>query len=166
MRALCAEKKAIGPRKRFDCSTLQSIAEKNLRIVIRRAIAATACGNRASSRVWRAHLQEKLCDRYGLTVTVCHYPPGASKWNPIEHSMFNHISRNWEGEPLESFEKILKFIRTTTTDMGLKVRAVLNTKTYPTGAKISDEMMMSLSIRKGRALPQWNYTISPRRMSK
>ena len=75
-------------------------------------------------------------------------------------------SRNWEGEPLESFEKILKFIRTTITDMGLKVRAVLNTKTYPTGAKISDEMMMSLSIRKGRALPQWNYTISPRRMSK
>ena len=62
-------------------------------------------GNRASSRVWRAHLQEKLCDRYGLTVTVCHYPPGAPKWNPIEHSMFNHISRNWEGERLESLRK-------------------------------------------------------------
>ncbi len=62
-------------------------------------------GNRASSRVWRGHLQEKLCDRYGLTVTVCHYLPGASKWNPVEVSLFNHISRNWEGEPLESFGK-------------------------------------------------------------
>jgi hypothetical protein len=123
-------------------------------------------GNRSSSRVWRAHLQEKLCDRYGLTVSVCHYPPGASKWNPVEHSLFNHISRNWEGEPLESVEKILKFIRTTTTDIGLKVRAFLNTKTYPTGVKISDERMKSLSIRKGRALPKWNYTIRPRRMSK
>ena len=122
-------------------------------------------GNRASSRVWRAHLQEKLCDRYGLTVTVCHYPPGASKWNPVEHSLFNHISRNWEGEPLESFEKILKFIRTTTTDMGLKVRAVLNTKSYPRGVKISEEKMKSLSVRKGRALPQWNYTFRPRRLS-
>ena len=123
-------------------------------------------GNRSSSRVWRAHLQEKLCDRYSLTVTVCHYPPGTSKWNPVEHSLFNHISRNWEGEPLESFEKILKFIRTTTTDIGLKVRAFLNTKTYPNGVKISDERMNSLSIRKGRALPKWNYTIRPRRMSK
>jgi hypothetical protein len=123
-------------------------------------------GNRSSSRVWREHLQEKLCDRYGLTVTVCHYPPGASKWNPVEHCLFNHISRNWEGEPLESFEKTLKFIRTTTTDMGLKVRAFLNTKTYPTGVKISDERMKSLSIRNGRALPKWNYTIKPRRMSK
>ena len=123
-------------------------------------------GNRSSSRVWRSHLQEKLCDRYGLSVTVCHYPPGASKWNPVEHSLFNHISRNWEGEPLESFEKILKFIRTTTTDVGLQVRALLNTQTYPNGVKISDEKMMSLSIRKGRALPKWNYTIRPRRMSK
>ncbi len=77
-----------------------------------------------------------------------------------------HVSRNWEGEPLENFEKILKFIRTTTTDIGLKVRAFLNTKTFPTGVKISDERMRSLSICKGRALPKWNYTIRPRIMSK
>lgn len=119
-------------------------------------------GNGSRCTVWMARLQQKVCDRYGITVTVCHYPPGASKWNPVEHFLFNNISSNWEGEPLDSYEKILKFIRTTTTEAGLKVRAMLNTKEYPKGVKSSNEEMAALSLRRHRRLPKWNYTITPR----
>lgn len=122
-------------------------------------------GNRSTSHVWRAHLQQKLCDRYGLTVTVCHYPPGASKWNPVEHFLFSRISANWQGEPLESYEKILKFIRTTTTEAGLEVRTILNTRDYPKGVRIPTGELATLSIRPNRILPRWNYTITPRSMS-
>ena len=122
-------------------------------------------GNRPTSHVWRAQLQEKLCDRYGLTVTVSHYPPGASKWNPVEHFLFSRISANWQGEPLENYEKTLKFIRTTRIDSGLRVRAILNTRDYPTGVKVPDEELESLSIRRHRILPKCNYTITPRSMS-
>lgn len=122
-------------------------------------------GNRATCHVWRAHLQQKLCDRYGLTVTVCHYPPGASKWNPVEHFLFSQISANWQGEPLESYEKTLKFIRTTKTQTGLEVRAMLNTRDYPKGVQISAEELKTLSIQKHRVLPKWNYTIAPRSRS-
>ena len=123
-------------------------------------------GNRATSAVWHAGLQKKLCDRYGLTVTVAHYPPGASKWNPVEHRLFSRISANWQGEPLESHEKILNFIRTTTTDTGLKVRAKLNTRDYPHGVEASSEDRESFLLKKHRVLPKWNYTITPRLMSK
>lgn len=119
-------------------------------------------GNAANSRVWKARLQSKFCDRFDITITVSHYPPGTSKWNPIEHFLFSHISKNWEGEPLGSYEKILKYIRTTTTEAGLKVRALLNTKNYNTGIIVSDEEMDSLCIQKHPQLPQWNYTIRPR----
>ena len=121
-------------------------------------------GNGSRSRVWKARLQSEFCDRYGLKVTVCHYPPGASKWNPVEHRLFSRISSNWEGEPLESYEKILKFIRTTKTDTGLKVRAFLNKKNYPTGGRISDQEMKTLRIRTRTTRPKWNYTISPRNL--
>ena len=120
-------------------------------------------GNAANSRVWKAHLQSKFCDRFGIAITVCHYPPGTSKWNPVEHFLFSYISKNWEGEPLETYEKIVNFIRTTTTEAGLKVRAMLNTKNYETGVKISDEEMESLRIQKHPRLPKWNYTIRPRK---
>ena len=105
---------------------------------------------------------QTFCDRYGIAVTVCHYPPGTSKWNPVEHFLFNHISRNWAGEPLESYEKILKFIRTTTTKAGLKVRACLNTKVYEKGLKASKELLNAISITRHRRLPRWNYTIRAR----
>lgn len=123
-------------------------------------------GNRSTSHVWHAHLQKKLCDPYGLTITVCHYPPGASKWNPVEHFLFSRISANWQGEPLDSYEKILKYIRTTKTESGLKVRALLNTRDYPKGIQLSAEELDTLSIRKNRILPKLNYTIAPRSMSK
>ena len=121
-------------------------------------------GNGSRSRVWKARLQTEICDRYGLEVTVCHYPPGTSKWNYIEHRLFSRISNNWEGEPLDSYEKILKFIRTTKTDNGLKVRAFLSKKNYPTGDSISDKDMKTLFIKKHSTLPKWNYTISPRNL--
>lgn len=132
---------------------------KSSRILI---LADGGGGNAPTSRVWRRGLQAKFCDRFGITVTACHYPPGASKWNPIEHLLFSQISRNWEGEPLDSLEKILKYIRTTTTKTGLKVRAQVNTKTYETGVKVSDEQMAKLSIQRYERLPKWNYTIKPR----
>lgn len=119
-------------------------------------------GNGSRCRVWLSRIQEKVCDRFGLTVTICHYPPGTSKWNPVEHFLFNHISKNWEGEPLETYEKVLKFIRTTTTETGLRVRALLNKTEYPKGVNASDEEMKALSIRRHRRLPKWNYTITPR----
>jgi hypothetical protein len=123
-------------------------------------------GNRSSSHVWHVQLQKKVCNRYGLTVTVCHYPPGASKWNPVEHNLFSRISANWQGEPLDSYEKVLKFIRTTKTESsGLKVRAMLNTRDYPKGIQASTGEIESLALRKSRILPRWNYTISPRPMS-
>lgn len=123
-------------------------------------------GNRPTSRVWKAGLQSKLCDPYGLSVTVCHYPPGTSKWNPIEHRLFSRITANWKGEPLESYERVLKFIRTTKTKTGLRCRGVLLPKEYEKGVEVSDDEMKTVKVRKHRTLPQWNYTIRPRKMSK
>lgn len=118
--------------------------------------------NGSRTRAWKVALQEKLVDPFGLSVTVCHYPPKTSKWNPIEHKLFSEISKNWEGQPLESYETILKYIRTTTTKTGLTVKASLIKKNYQTGIKISDATMKSLNIRADKLLPKWNYTIEPR----
>ncbi len=121
------------------------------------------CGgaNSARSRVWKCDLQQKLCNRHGLRVTVCHYPPGASKWNPIEHRLFSEISKNWQGVPLESYETALNYISTTKTTAGLKVTATLHEKTYHTGEHATDEEVHLLKIRTHRTLPDWNYTIAP-----
>jgi hypothetical protein len=96
-----------------------------------------------------------------LSITVSHYPSGASKLNPIEHRLFIQISRNWKAEPLDRDEKTLKFIRTTTATTGLRVTARLDTAYYPTGTKASKNDLAQLSIRQKRVLPKWNYTISP-----
>lgn len=125
-------------------------------------LADTGGSNGARRGSWKHEIQRQLCDRLGLTVTVSHYPSGASKWNPIEHRLFSQISRNWAAEPLESYDKALKFIRTTTTTTGLKVTARLDTTYYPTGVKVSKQEIAQLSIRPKRVLPKWNYTISPR----
>ena len=117
--------------------------------------------NSPRARVWLCDLQQKLCNRHGLRVTVCHYPPGASKWNPIEHRLFSQISRNWQGVPLESYETVLNYISTTRTSAGLTVAAKLNSKTYQMGQEVTDEEMKLLSIRRHRTLPEWNYTIKP-----
>lgn len=121
------------------------------------------CGgsNGARSRVWKWAMQYLVCNPHGLLVTVCHYPPGSSKWNPIEHRLFSEISKNWQGKPLDSFETILKYIRTTKTKTGLKVNARLTTKMYRTGQAISGQEMDALLLKRHATFPNWNYTLSP-----
>lgn len=118
--------------------------------------------NSSRSRVFKQQLQEQLADGLGLTVTVCHYPPGTSKWNPIEHRLFSEISKSWAGCPLRSFDLVLDYISDTKTQTGLTVQAHLVTALYPTGVKVSDEVMESLNIHIHEVCPQWNYTIHPR----
>ena len=124
-------------------------------------LADTGGSNSAQRAAWKHEIQRQLCNGLGLTVTVAHYPSGASKWNPIEHRLFSQISRNWAAEPLDSYEKALKFIRTTTTATGLKVKARLDTTIYPTGVKVSKDDRAQLNIQHKRVRPKWNYTISP-----
>jgi hypothetical protein len=112
-------------------------------------------------RAWRKALQDTICIPFGLTVTVSHYPPGASKWNPIEHRLFSQISRNWAGEPLTDIDKILQFIRTTKTKSGLTVNAYLIPENYDTGIKISDAEMRHLNLVPHEMLGRWNYTVRP-----
>lgn len=119
--------------------------------------------NSHRTRLWKYQLQLKLADLCNLIVTVAHYPPGASKWNPIEHRLFSHISRSWAGIPLTSFERLLEGIRRTTTDTGLRVHAQLVTDVYHKGIKITDSQMAQLNLQRHRLCPQWNYTIYPRK---
>lgn len=113
-------------------------------------------------RAWKYYLQNTLCDPHGLRVTMAHYPTSCSKWNPIEHRLFGPISINWAGRPLESFEVIVNYIRTTVTRTGLRVQAERNTDTYLKGIRISDRQMAQLNLQRGENLPQWNYEIRPR----
>jgi hypothetical protein len=113
-------------------------------------------------RDWKRQLQEQLCDRLGLTVTVCHYPTGCSKWNPIEHRLFNHISVNWAGKPLRTFETMLGYIRGTTTTTGLTVEAFLLEGVYEKGQRVSEAEMEQLNLEHHQVCPRWNYTIRPR----
>ena len=117
--------------------------------------------NSSTARAWKYNLQHRLCNRHGLRVTVAHYPPATSKWNPIEHRLFCEVSKNWAGRPLDSYETILKYLRTTRTATGLRVRAHLVRKTYKTGIKVTDAQMGELRITPNSSLPKWNYTIEP-----
>jgi hypothetical protein len=103
---------------------------------------------------WKAGLQA-LADEFQLTITVTHFPTGASKWNPIEHRMFSPISQNWAGQPLVSYETMLKFIRTTRTETGFHCRARLDTATY-TGRKITPEEKAQINLQPRRVFPEWN----------
>lgn len=116
------------------------------------------------SRLWKYGIQQKLCDRYGLCVSVSHYPPGASKWNPIEHKLFSHITHNWQGRPLDNYETALKYIRTTKTKMGLKMSGHFIRANYKKGIKTTDAQMEEINITRHSVLPQWNYTIRPTKM--
>ena len=121
------------------------------------------CGgaNGYRSRVWKYRIQRQLCDAHGLTVTVCHYPPGASKWNPIEHRLFSEISKNWAGKPLRTFRTALNYIRATRTTAGLAVLAHMVRKQYQKGEKVSEKEMQTPNITRDKNLPNWNYTIAP-----
>lgn len=117
--------------------------------------------NGSRNRAWKYHLQE-LSDQIALEITVCHYPPGTSKWNKIEHRMFSFISMNWKGQPLASFETVINLISATKTRTGLNIRAVLDESHYQKGLSITDEEMQKLRLRKHEHNPQWNYTLCPR----
>src|SRR5438105_4225941 len=121
----------------------------------------TGGSNGARRRTWKTELQSQVADSLGLTLTVAHYPTGASKWNPIEHRLFSEISKNWAGEPLDSYQKILNFIRSTRTETGLAVTAHLDRRNYPTGTEPTPEQLQSLRLKPHEVLPKWNYTISP-----
>jgi hypothetical protein len=118
--------------------------------------------NGCRPRLWKQQLQERVCDRLGLTVTVCHYPTGCSKWNPIEHRLFSQISLNWAGKPLRTWETMLGHIRATTTTTGLTVDACLLDGAFPTGQSVSDADMDALLLDRHDVCPNWNYTLRPR----
>ena len=113
------------------------------------------------NRLWKKSLQS-WADQEGLSIMVCHFPPGTSKWNKIEHSMFCHISRNWRGKPLISHEVIIKLIGSTTTKEGLKLGVSLDQNKYEKGIRVADEEMDSLSIKRVNFHGEWNYLITPR----
>jgi hypothetical protein len=111
-------------------------------------------------RLWKVELQG-LADEIGLRISVCHFPPGTSKWNKIEHRMFCHITENWRGRPLVSREVVVNLIGHTTTKTGLSIRSELDEGSYPTGRKVSDEQMKGLIIKRDKFHGEWNYTILP-----
>ena len=104
--------------------------------------------NGARCRLWKCALQEKLVDPFQLAVTVCHYPTGASKWNPVEHRLFSEISKHWAGQPLTDYPTVVRLIGETTTQTGLRVHCALSSKDYPTKIKVSDEQMAALDLLK------------------
>jgi hypothetical protein len=119
--------------------------------------------NGCRPRLWKLKLQEELANRHGLTVTVCHYPRGASKWNPIEHRLFSFISTNWAGKPLRSLEILLGYIRGTKTETGLRVKATSIGRKYQKGVKVTDQQMTKLCLQRHKTCPDWNYTIHPQK---
>ena len=125
-------------------------------------ICADAGGSNGSRlRAWKLHLQ-RLADSLKISITVCHYPPGTSKWNKIEHRLFSFVSMNWRGRPLVSYEAIVNLIGSTKTKSGLKVKAVLDTRSYETGEKIAEHDMEGLRWKAHSFHGDWNYTLQPR----
>ena len=112
-------------------------------------------------RLWKTELQ-KLADETGLEISVCHFPPGTSKWNKIEHRLFSYISINWRGKPLTSYEVIVNLIAGTTTEKGLKVKCMLDENKYPKGIKITKEEVEELGIVHDKFHGEWNYTFKPK----
>jgi hypothetical protein len=112
-------------------------------------------------RLWKVELQ-KLADQTGLRIAVCHFPPGTSKWNKIEHRLFSFISQNWRGKPLISFEVIVNLIAATTTARGLKVHAELNDQPYPAGTQIADKELAEVRLKRDKFHGEWNYEVHPR----
>jgi hypothetical protein len=127
------------------------------------ALLITADGggsNGSRLRLWKLELQ-KLADETGLSISVCHFPPGASKWNKVEHRLFSFISSNWRGEPLRDYETIVKLIARTTTAKGLQVTCRLDRRKYRTGRKVTDEEIRRVNLTLDKFHGEWNYTIHP-----
>jgi Rhodopirellula transposase DDE domain len=124
-------------------------------------LADTGGSNSCRRHTWKTELQAQLSNPFDLTVAVAHYPTGTSKWNPVEHRLFSEISKNWAAEPLDSYQTILNFLRTTTTKTGLTVSAYLDRAHYLTGLAADPLLFGSLRLRPHKTLPAWNYTIIP-----
>ena len=124
-------------------------------------LADSGGSNGARVRAWKYELQRQVVDRFALSITVCHFPTGASKWNPIEHRLFSEISKHWAGQPLDSYPTIVSLIRETKTQSGLRVNSTLITKNYPTAQRVSNQQMAEINLKKHRILPQWNYSLRP-----
>src|SRR5437016_2069888 len=130
----------------------------------RRSILITADGGGSNGwrlRLWKFELQ-KFADQTGLYISVCHFPPGTSKWNKIEHRLFSFISSNWRGEPLRDYETVVKLIAKTTTAKGLKVTCRLDRRKYLTGREISKAQMEHLNLERNKFHGEWNYVIKPK----
>ena len=125
-------------------------------------LADSGGSNGCHPRAWKQHVQQELSDAFGLEVTVCHYPAGCSKWNPIEYRLFSPISINWAGKPLRTLDTLLGCLRATTTCAGLRVRAFLRDRVYKTGQTASDAEMRALRMQRHAVCPRWNYTFQPR----
>ena len=117
--------------------------------------------NSSRSRLWKVELQQ-FADATGLRISVCHFPPGTSKWNKIEHRMFCHITENWRGRPLVSRQVVVNLIGHTRTRSGLTIRSELDENSYPTGQTVSDEQMQALNLKRDRFHGEWNYMLTPR----
>jgi hypothetical protein len=116
--------------------------------------------NGSRLRLWKWELQ-KLADETGLSLNICHFPPGTSKWNKVEHRLFSFISSNWRGEPLRDYETIVHLIAKTTTAKGLKVTCRLDRRKYPTGRRVTDEEMKAVQVERNKFHGDWNYVIKP-----
>lgn len=151
----------------FAVATLRRWWQQMGRKVYRQAreLLITADGggsNGSRCRLWKVELQ-RLADDMGLTITVCHFPPGTSKWNKIEHRMFCHITENWRGRPLINHEVIVSLIANTTTKAGLRIKAALDAGQYPTGLKVTEEQMRTLNLHPADFHGEdWNYILKPR----
>jgi len=148
---------AVESIRRWWQSMGQSVYPRASRLLI------TADGggsNGARVRLWKVELQ-KLADATGLRIAVCHFPPGTSKWNKIEHRLFSFISQNWRGKPLINFEVIVNLIAATTTDKGLQVRSELDTNTYPAGVKVTNKELAQVRLKPDAFHGDWNYGILP-----
>ena len=146
------QKTAPGTASLSECHCLCRDARRLL-------ITADGGGSNSSrNRLWKLELQ-RLADELGLKISVCHFPPGTSKWNRIEHRMFCHITRNWRGRPLVSCRVIVELIAAATTRAGLKIRSRIDDNEYPLGVKVSDERMKTLKIRRDGFHGDWNHTL-------
>ena len=112
-------------------------------------------------RLWKRELQQ-FANEQNLEISVCHFPPGTSKWNKIEHRMFNHISMNWRGKPLSSHEVIVNLIANTTTRQGLEIQAEIDSNSYPKGIKVTDAQLEEINLIKADFHGEWNYSILPK----
>ena len=117
--------------------------------------------NSSRCRLWKVELQ-RLADETGLRISVCHFPPGTSKWNKLEHRMFCHITETWRGRPLVSREGVVNLIGHTTTTTGLVIQSALDDHSYPTGREVTAEQMESLALKQEKFHGEWNYTLRPR----